>query len=184
MGSRRPPGGPLASTLTIPPEPAEQLSSCESIQAALPLPLGPRLKVNGWPGRVAAQCWARGSDRQARSFPSPVERDAVVIILVLLPHHILPSPLDFLFPPRITSVQGIRNEHLLGSEQVSELQRHQQSCGAAHGRCSLSHPSSVVLDLISSRDSPLSRCIPSSSPVFCVSSHFTSRRLSPHHAEV
>lgn len=46
MGSRRPPGGPLASTLTVPPELAEQLSSCESMQAALPLPLGPLLKVN------------------------------------------------------------------------------------------------------------------------------------------
>lgn len=65
---------------------------------------------------------------------------------------------------------------------MSELQRQQQSCGAAHGPCSLSHPSSAVLDLISSRDPP-SRCIPSSSPVFCVSSHFTSRRLSPDHTE-
>lgn len=46
MGSRRPRGGALASTLTIPPELAEQLSSCESIQAALPLLLGPRLKVD------------------------------------------------------------------------------------------------------------------------------------------
>ena len=37
MGSRRP---PVAGTLTIPPEPAEQPSSCESVQVALPLPLG------------------------------------------------------------------------------------------------------------------------------------------------
>lgn len=45
----------MASTLTIPPEPVEQTSSCESIQVALPLPLGPRLKVKRWPRRGAEE---------------------------------------------------------------------------------------------------------------------------------
>lgn len=45
MGTWRPPDGPLAGTLQFPTlEPAEQLSSCTSIQVALPLPLGKGVK--------------------------------------------------------------------------------------------------------------------------------------------